>query len=444
MPSGTLLIKNGTLITLGAKPSVLIDHSVLVENGMIKKIADRTSFKASFDREIDASGMVVMPGFINIHTHFYSAFVCGIGGIEPANNFTGVLKNLWWRLDRALTLDDCYYSAFTMLLEGIRHGVTAVIDHHSSPFAITGSLDRVADAVREVGVRACLCYEVSDRDGVSATMEGLAENVEFHKKNIKHPNDLIRTLFGLHASFTLSDVTLEVASRQGRELGMGFHIHVAESEVDQEFTIKNYGSRVVERLNNFGILNNKTIAAHCVHVNEREIEILADTSTIVAHNPQSNLNNAVGISDILALQRENILVGLGTDAMTTNMTEELRVALWAQHLRTNNPSTGFMETAETLLKTNAIVGKRIWDLLMGEISEGAAADLIMIPYNPRTPMFDDNVYGHILYGISQMPVDTTIVAGKVLMHNRKLQIDIDEDEITTRAREQAKKLWARM
>ncbi len=138
----------------------------------------------------------------------------------------------------------------------------------------------------------------------------------------------------------------------GHELGTGFHIHVAEAQSDQEHSRQKHRLRVVERLNKFGILGPRSIAAHCVHVNRREMDLLAETQTAVVHNPQSNLNNAVGIADVVALVKRNVLVGLGTDAMTTNMLEELRVALWAQHLRAQNPSVGFGEVVTALFFNN--------------------------------------------------------------------------------------------
>jgi len=444
MPPPALLIRNGTIVTLGSHPQVLTGYSLLVEEGNIRRIAANSDFKGSFDRELDACGMVVLPGFINLHTHFYSALACGIKALEPAAGFLDVLRTLWWRLDKVLSLEECYYSALIMLLQGIRHGVTTVFDHHASPMAITGSLEQIASAVRLSGLRACLCYEVSDRDGAVVAQEGLEENSQFIRKCRAWNDSRLKALFGLHASFTLSDETLAAAAAMGRALDSGFHIHAAEAWPDQEYTQIHYHARVMERLQEHNILGRQTIAAHCVHVNRREVEVLAETETIVSHNPQSNMNNGVGICDVVGMQRAGVLVGLGTDAMSMNMTEELRVALWGQHLRQENPSIGFQEILHTLVRNNAIAARRIWGMPMGELVEGAAADIICIPYIPRTPMDEGNVYGHILFGISQESVDTTIVGGNILMHNQRLAIDVDEKETAARCRELASQVWKRM
>ena len=218
-------------------------------------------------------------------------------------------------------------------------------------------------------------------------------------------------------------------------------MHTAESQADQLQCESHHKLRVVERLRDFGILGRKSIAAHCVHVNDREIEILKETETAVVHNPQSNANNSVGIADITGMTGKGVLVGLGTDAMTVNMLEEVRVALWLQHLK-RDPSQGFVETAQTLLVNNARIANRYFKGL-GELKAGLAADLAIIDYLPPTPMDASNFYGHLIFGISQSAVDTTIAAGKVLMEGKLLKLDLDEEEVSRKSAELAKKLWSR-
>lgn len=439
----TILIKNGIIITLGENPKVLYNHSVLIEGSKIKKIDDSKNFNGSYDKVIDAHGKVVMPGFINAHMHFYSTLVRGLGKAAPSKNFNEVLKNLWWRLDKKLDADTNYYSALIMAINAIRHGTTTLIDHHASPFSAKGSLNLIAKAVKETGLRASLCYEVSDRDGEKIAQDGLEENTEFIKQCQKNNDEQLQALFGLHAAFTLSDKTLEQASKLGNDLNTGFHVHVAEAESDEEFNVKNHGLRVVERFDKFGIMNNKSLAIHCVHINEKEMDILAKNGTAVVHNPQSNLNNAVGIADIIKMQEKGILVGLGTDAMTVKMPEELRVALWAQHIRNNNPTCGFMEVANTLLFNNRKIAARYWNIPLGAIEEGAAADVILIDYFAPTPLDENTYLGHIIFGLSQSTVDTTIAGGKILMENKVLNINIDVEEASAKSKELTVKLWER-
>lgn len=439
-----LLIRNGTVVTLGDQNQVLNGHSVFIEGETIKQIGpDAQLANIQAEETINAKGRVVLPGFINAHMHFYSTFACGWTKPMPSENFQEVLENLWWRLDKKLSLDDCYYSSLIPCIRAIRHGTTTLIDHHASPGAVAGSLDRVADAVKETGLRASLCYELSDRDGPEVAQEGIDENLRFLKRVKKENDPRLHALFGLHASFTISEETMAKAAEVGKTLGAGFHIHTAEDRSDQDDNLKKFGQRVVERLFRHGILGPKTICAHAVHVNEKEMDLLKSSDTIVVHNPQSNMNNAVGVADVLKMLGKGILVGLGTDAMTTNMLEELRAALWIRHLAGKNPNVGFLETGQLLVRNNAKIANRLFGRPLGELKVGAPADLIVVDYWPATELSPDNFLGHLIFGMSQVPVDTTVVAGKVLMKNHEL-VGIDEERISARAREVSAKLWKRL
>ena len=442
MPS-PLLIVNGVLADPSVPPRVLTDHALLIEEGRIARVAPRSSFAEDGTATLDVGGKLVLPGFINAHTHFYSTFACGLHRAEKSSDFLGVLDHLWWRLDRALNLDDCYYSALPAILAAIRSGTTTLIDHHSSPSAISGSLGALARAVAQTGVRACLCYEVSDRDGQEKAGQGIEENRAFLQQCRNSPGNSLRGLFGLHASFTLSGKTLEAAAIATRETQSGVHIHVAESTADQRITTEKYGKRAVERLQRFGLLGADTIAAHCVHLSDAERELLASTGTMVVHNPQSNLNNAVGIADIGAFFERGITVGLGTDAMTTDMREELRSGIWSQRHGQGSPSAGFAELTSALWSGNPAIASRIWGTPIGILSEGALADIVIVDYNPPTPLTEESLMGHLVFGMMRGCVDTTIVGGNVLMKNGELTIDIDEKEVMAKARECAKGVWER-
>lgn len=441
----TLLIENGTVITLGDRNRVLPAHDVLVEEGRIRRIAPRGTLAAGQGRRIDATGRLVMPGFINVHMHFYSTLVRGLGKAAPAKTFVEVLQHLWWRLDRALVLEDVYLSALVVLLDAVRHGTTALVDHHASPGAVTGSLTALARAVRESGVRACLCYEVSDRDGPAVAAAGLEENAAFARSCSADGDDHLRALFGLHASFTLTEETLARAAKLGRELGVGFHVHVAEATADQEHCRAEHGCRVVERFARHGVLGPRTIAAHCVHVDEGERALLAESGTAVAHCPQSNANNAVGIADVPAMLRAGVLVGLGTDAMTVDMREEVRAALWLRHLAASDPAAGFRETLGLLVDGNRRIAERLWPGLgLGELREGGVADIILLDYDPPTPLDENTFLGHLAFGLAAAVVDTTIVGGRVLMAGKRLELTIDEAAVAAEARARTAALWERL
>ncbi len=439
----TLLIQNGTLATLGENNRILTDHSLLVENELIKKIAPTEEMRdQTADTVIDAKGQLVLPGFINAHTHFYSAFSRGLGKVPPSKNFVEVLENLWWRLDRLLTPEDCYYSALVSCIDAVKHGTTTLIDHHASEGHVRGTLELIEKAVLETGLRGSLCFELTDRDGPQVAQDGIDENVEFIRAKKRDQSSRIKALFGLHAAFTINNDTLEKAVAAARELDVGFHIHTAEDQADQDHSLKTHGIRVVERLHKFGVLGPQTICAHCIHVDEAEMDLLAETDTIGMHLPQSNLNNAVGVADVVKLIDKGILYGLGTDSMTNNLLEEARVALWAQHISKSNPSVGFMEVWNALLVNNSKILSRYWDENIGTLEEGSLADIVLMDYYPPTPFDENSFIGHMCFGVAHSSARTTIASGKVLMRDHQL-IGIDEERIAARARELSQALWDR-
>jgi putative selenium metabolism protein SsnA len=441
--NGGLVIRNGIVVTLGEPCRVLHDHAVVCEDGRITGIVPGGEAAGRPGRHLDACGGVIMPGFINAHMHFYSTLVRGLGKAEPSHDFVEVLEHLWWRLDRRLDLDDSRVSTLVALVDAVRHGTTTLIDHHASPGAVEGSLDALADAVSRVGLRACLCYEVSDRDGPEVARLGIEENTRFLERCREHPAPLLRGLFGLHASFTLSDSTLERAADVAAGLETGCHVHVAESAADQEHCLSEHGKRVVERFAERGVLGPQTVAAHGVFLEPQELELLADSGTALVHNPQSNMNNAVGVADVPAMADAGVLVGLGTDAMTVDLREELRAAVWSQRLAASDPSVGFGEAVGALTVGNPKIVTRLWPEGVGELREGFAADVVVLDYRPPTPFDASSFAGHLVFGMALAPVTATVVAGRVLMADQKLEIDIDEDALAAEARARAEALWAR-
>jgi putative selenium metabolism protein SsnA len=372
-----------------------------------------------------------------------------LGG-EPATNFPEILEKLWWRLDKALWPDDVHYSALVCLVDAIRHGTTTLIDHHASQKHVAGSLDQIARAVEQAGVRACLCYEVTDRDGELAARAGITENVRFIRQTQarQREGDLqIGATFGLHASLTLSEATLETCAGLGRQMGTGFHLHVAEDKADQRDSLRRSGLRVAERLEKAGILGPQTIAAHCVHVDRIETEILLDSGTMVVHNPRSNMNNAVGTADVPWMLKIGIPVGLGNDGFSNNMFTEMAAAYLVHKQASGDPRTlPADQVVQIAWDHNARIARAFFPGLgpqFGQLAKGAPADLILVDYDPPTPLDAGNLPWHIIFGMDGSRVDSTIVGGQVLMRHRQL-LTLDETEILTKARVLAGKLWQRV
>ena len=434
--------ENGIVVTLGENNRVLWNATVVTDGEKIAAIGDSVEMKQRYPGadSVDCSGKIILPGFICTHHHFYSTMARGmsIPG-EPASNFVEILERLWWKVDRALDEEDIILSAQLPLIDCIRNGTTTVIDHHASPAARDGSLDLIENAVRQAGIRASLCYEVSDRNIPAG---GVAENQRFIKK-VGKGDGQIAAMMGMHASFTLSDATIAECVGIAHDAGVGCHIHVAEDAADREDSLAKYHLPTVNRLHKLGVTGEQSIFVHCVHIDKAEMDILASTRTSVVHNPESNMNNAVGVTPLLKLLEKGVLVGLGTDGMGSDMLVQMRCAYLLHRLANQDPRVAFMEAPRLLLQNNAEIAQRQFGLKLGEITEGHPADLAIIDYQPPTPLSEANFLGHLIFGLVDATVDTTVCKGKILMQEKRV-LSMDEERIAARSREIAPLMWQRL
>jgi len=395
---------------------------------------------------IDGEGKLAIPGLINAHTHLYSSLARGmvLPGFSP-KTFTEILKQLWWRLDKALDPESVHVSALVGAMEAARCGITTLIDHHASPHAVQGSLESVKTAVcDEVGLRGAFCYELSDRDGPGIRDQGIAENAAFIKAQDKNDR-MSAALFGLHASFTLSDETLEKVAASIPD-GVGVHIHVAEGPEDETQCVEEHGMRIIERLNRYGLLRDNSILAHCLHLDEAEKDLLAERGSIVVHNPRSNMNNAVGAFDMAGFLKRDVPVGLGTDGLGENVLTELFTGSILQKHEQKDPlAGGFPDLYKILFENNPKIASRLLGIELGRIAPGAPADIALFDYTPPTPIGAENVLGHLLFGIAvhDLHVNDLFVAGRPVIRSGEF-VEIDAGEAYANARTVARGLWSRI
>ncbi|NLC95151.1 MAG: putative aminohydrolase SsnA [Bacilli bacterium] len=440
-----ILIGNGIVVTRDEANNIIYNGAVLVEGNRITDIGEYTVLRAKYPkaRFINAKGNLIMPGFINTHMHYYSTFARGINNDSPQPKcFTDILKGLWWRLDKVLTLEDVYYSALVPMIDQVKNGVTTVFDHHASPYAITDSLFKIAEAARYVGIRSNLCYETSDRDGEVRALEGIKENVDFINYCNKINDDMLKATFGLHASMTISDKTLDKCLASIAGLDTGFHVHCAEGIEDVIDSKQKYGKGVIERWYERGVLGKKTIAVHCIHITEHEMDLLKETDTIVVHNPESNMGNAVGCSPVLKMYEKGIMLGLGTDGYTTDMMESYKVGNLIHKHENKDSNVAWVEIPKMLFENNRKIAQRFISKEIGVLKKDALADIIIVDYNAPTPITKDNINSHLLFGVNGRNVITTMIDGKVIMENREL-VNIDEERIMARSVELAQEVWKR-
>jgi putative selenium metabolism protein SsnA len=445
-----MLIHNATVVTFDDEQRILQDGAVRIDGAVIDVVGSSAEVLARFPDEErwDARGLLLMPGQICSHTHFYGAFARGmyIPG-APAKDFPEILEKLWWRLDKALDLDGVRACAEVCLVDAIRNGATTLIDHHASQRAIDGSLDVIAAAVVQSGLRAALCYEVTDRDGPAAAQAGIRENVRFiqaiHSARREQPGGDLATrvaaTFGLHASLTLSDHTLEQCVAEAER----FHIHVAEHPADEYDSLAKSGLRVVERLHKFNITGPQSIMAHCIHIDSWEMGLLRESETFVSHQPRSNMNNAVGAAAITMMLRGDMKVCLGNDGFSNDMFAEMKAADLLQKVAHNDPRyLGADKVIQMAVYNNRRLAGHFFDKAVGVVAPGAYADIVLLDYYPITPLKAENLPWHILFGVSGSHVHSTIVQGQVLMRNREL-LTMDEAAIAARSREVAVHTWDR-
>lgn len=433
-----MIIGPGTVLTQDDQWRVIRDGAVLIEGDRVVEVGGFGEVLMGHPEAAlyDAGGRTIMPGLINAHAHFYGLFARGISLKDPApTTFRQVLERLWWRLDRALDHEGVRLSALLGGIAALRAGCTTVIDHHASPICIDGSLDQVAEAMDRLGLRACLCYEVSDRDGSEKAAAGIAENVRFARSlgGLGGARPRLAAKFGLHAAFTLTDETLAEARRAEAGLGLGFHIHCAEGPEDRG---------APARLHQAGILGSSTILAHCVHVDDADLALLAETGTTVSHQPHSNMGNAVGWSRLQQMAKTGVPTALGTDGYTFDMLESMRTAAVLHAHETGRPGAGVAEFAKVMLRGNAALASAIFGRKVGALEPGAAADIILLDYFPPTPIDAGNLPWHLQFGMSAPQVHTVWVDGHLAMEARQIR-SVDEIALARRATDVAAATWER-
>ena len=432
----------GTVVTsYGDNPAVIRDGAVAMQGGRFVGVGTFEDLSAAHPRAdlLDAHGGLILPGLINLHHHFYSALARGLDPQASMTDFAQILEGLWWRLDRALDADTVKISAALSMADCIRWGCTTVFDHHASPSFLDGSLDLIAGVVREAGLSAALCYEVSDRNGYDEALAGLEENLSFASS---HKNDSrLRGMLGLHASFTISDATLEQVARQ-RPADLGIHIHLAEDRLDATLSQRRYGRAPLDRLDHFALLDHNALLAHGVHLEPHDTTRIAESNATLIHNPESNANNAVGRLHIPDVLEAGCSVGLGTDGMSSNMLRAVRAAFLSLRAGTNDPTAGF-DCIPDLLAVNARrAALTFGEPLLGRLEEGAPADVIVVDGPPPTPVTETNTFGHLLYGASEGVVRHTVARGQVLLKDFR-HTTLDVAALTDEAQSATPALWDR-
>ncbi len=426
-----MILRNGIVATLD--PQSVERSDLRIEGGDI--VARGPQLRAARGEEVlDLDGALVLPGLVNAHTHLYSALARGMPGPkEPPRDFVEILERVWWRLDRALDEESVHLSGLVGAIEAARSGTTVLFDHHASPSFVRGSLATLRRAVEEVGLRSVLCYETTDRNGLDGRDAGIAENRDFLAGG---PAALTRGLVGAHASFTLSDESLDLLGAVVAAGSSSLHVHVAEDRCDVEDGRSRCGAGIVERLRWHGLLGRGALLAHCVHLDAEELRQAQDAGAWLVHCPRSNMNNAVGRAPTAGFRR----AALGTDGLDEDVLAEARAAFLGMRDAGRDDA---LDAAVRMLAEGHRLAAASFGLPLGRLDAGAPADLLVLDYRPPTPLTADNLSGHLLFGLERSHVRSTMVAGRFVLRDRRIT-NVDEVVTFARARPAAEALWGRM
>jgi putative selenium metabolism protein SsnA len=410
----------------------------------------KASRNGSSIKIIEMKGKLLFPGLVNGHTHYYSALARGVmADLNPMPDFVSILRQLWWRLDQAIDLDILYYSGLTGSLDAIRCGTTAAIDHNASANAIEGSLVALKRGFETAGLRGATCYEVTDRYGAAGMQAGIEENVAFadlvdserkERRERAERGDgrdvLVESHIGGHAPCTIPDEGLARIADACEKTGRGFHVHVAEDRWDVSHSHITYAEDLISRLDRFGLVNDRSMLIHGVFLTPAEVELINSRNAFMVHNCRSNMNNGVGYNHLLP---EIGNLALGTDGIGGNMFSSMQTAFF-KHRDAQGPVQ-----ADFFLKALAAGNRlleRVFHRPFGRVEPGYPADLVVAEYHPPTPLLPENIAGHMAFGMGSEIVESVMIAGKMVMEERRFPLDLEG--IYGEAREQATRLWERM
>lgn len=406
---------------------IIRNGAVAIEDGEITKVGSTDDVSRGFapDEVIDAKNCLVMPGLVCAHTHLYGIALRGsVLNVSPPSEFLQTLQRVWWPLDEKMNNEDAYATALAASIESIMGGTTCFMDTYSAPNEIAGSLDYISAAINEVGLRGVISFEATERRSAAEGKKGLQENIRFLNRKDKGRS---MGMISLHASFTISDDLIKEGADASAKYGVPITIHVSEGQNDPLHNIERYGKRTVERLGEAGLLSSRAVLGHCVYLNERELELIRLASASVAHNPMSNMLNAVGVTPLKEMVERGINVGLGNDGYIFDMFENMRAGYLLHRVARKDPNWPSPQQIVEMCTVNAAKAYGLsW---IGSIAVGKKADLIIIRPGFQATPYSGSIYGYIVNGLKSSDVRDVVVDGELIVRERRfLKIDIEKSE----------------
>jgi cytosine/adenosine deaminase-related metal-dependent hydrolase len=433
--------RNSTVLDAsGLRPAM----DIVVRAGVISHVVPTGTDTHPSIQIVDCHGRILIPAFANVHHHFYSAFLRGAPGpMVPPRDQRERLERLVWPYEKTLDREDVRVAVRFGLLEAVGAGTTVVVDHHVSAGCVDGILDVIAEEVLAAGVRAVLCYEITDRDGEQIARAGLRETERFLSTMESYCGQ-IKAMVGLHAMSTVGPTSLAAAVDIAQRHGVGIHLHVGEAVHDNDLSVTRYGDRPLARLEQAEGLNSRSLIAHAVHVTHDEMLLLARRDVMVAHNPRSNASNGVGATDLAALRQAGVTVGIGGDGFTQDIWSELPLMTLLQRQRFHSPLAVLPDFALDIgLKGNAAIIERLSGWKLGRIEPGREADVVVLDGEPTIPITPQNAQWHLANGVPGSRVRDVFIGAQAILTTGR-PATLDEEHIRSDMRLRFPEVWERI
>jgi len=439
-----LLITGGRVGTQDADRMVIADGAVAIEGNRIVAVGPREEVEGAHSAEkvIDASGKIVAPGFICTHTHMPSV----VGHNMPVDfskfrSFMDLLTKWWWPdVEEQTTYDGIYWTTLWAAGKMLKSGTTTVCDMVEAPSFVDGCLDRTAQAIEELGSRAVVCYESTERISLENASAGIRENERFFKDRKALPDSRVTGRIGVHTAFTASEAMLERVRGIATDLGAGLVIHVAE--IPPPMLVEKYGRTAPFVLRDAGFLGPDVLAVHCIHMEAEEIAIWKEHDVKVSHTPMSNMLGGSGVAPVVEMLDEGITVSLGHDCFfTLDMLEYIRMAYLLHKAHHLNPGVIPSFQAIDLATTSAAKALQM-EQQIGSLEVGKKADILVIQPSQPSPLLPQLFYDTLINDVSGADVRTVLVDGRVVVQDGQL-VNVDEEEVQRRVVEETTALWKR-
>lgn len=422
-----ILIKNVQILTMAENTTEkIVNGDILIEGQYIKAIGSVNEYGQDVEI-INGENCLALPGLINCHTH---AAMTLLRGYADDMELMPWLEEKIWPREAKLGAEHVYWGSMLAILEMIKSGTTTFSDMYFF-------MDNVAQAVEESGIRAVLARGmVGVNDKANTTLK---ESGEFIKNWQGRGNGRINCIFGPHAPYTCSPDYLTKVLESAHDLKVGMHIHLAETK--QEFTDirKQYGKTPIKHVYDLGLFEVPVLAAHCVHLTEEDIEILAEVGAGVVHNPTSNMKLASGMAPIPQLLDAGVNVGIGTDGTASNnnlnMFEEMHITSLLHKVSWGDPT---LLPANKVIQMGTVDSAKVVNLSheIGTLESGKKADLILIDLDQPHLYPCHDLIANLIYSAQGADVKTTIIDGQIVMRDRQV-LTIDEEKVLFKAQHYA-------